>query len=37
MANPLGAISSAAILLEHSLQLRSEAVGIERAILAHAT
>lgn len=33
VANPLGAISSAAMLLEHSLKLRREAVKIERAIL----
>jgi len=33
IANPLGAISSAAMLLEHSLHLRREAVKVERAIV----
>jgi len=33
IANPLGAISSAAMLLEHSLELRREAVKLERAII----
>jgi 3-isopropylmalate dehydrogenase len=33
IANPLGAISSAAMLLEHSLELHHEATKIERAVL----
>ena len=33
IANPLGAISSAAMLLEHSLELTREATKLERAIL----
>jgi 3-isopropylmalate dehydrogenase len=33
IANPLGAISSAAMLLEHSLELPREAVKLERAII----
>ena len=33
LANPLGAISSAAMLLEHSLELSREAIKIERAII----
>jgi 3-isopropylmalate dehydrogenase len=33
IANPLGAISSAAMLLEHSLQLPREATKLERAIV----
>jgi len=33
IANPLGAISSAAMLLEHSLELPREATKLERAIL----
>lgn len=33
LANPLGAISSAAMLLEHSLELTREATKIERAIV----
>src|SRR5262249_60151596 len=33
IANPLGAISSAAMLLEHSLELHHEATKIERAVV----
>ena len=33
IANPLGAISSAAMLLEHSLELTREATKVERAII----
>jgi 3-isopropylmalate dehydrogenase len=33
VANPLGAISSAAMLLEHSLELPREATKVERAII----
>jgi 3-isopropylmalate dehydrogenase len=33
IANPLGAISSAAMLLEHSLELHREATKIERAVV----
>ena len=33
LANPLGAISSAAMLLEHSLELPREAIKLERAIV----
>ena len=33
IANPLGAISSAAMLLEHSLKLHHEATKIERAVV----
>jgi 3-isopropylmalate dehydrogenase len=33
IANPLGAISSAAMLLEHSLELPREATKLERAII----
>ena len=33
IANPLGAISSAAMLLEHSLELTREATKLERAII----
>ncbi len=33
IANPLGAISSAAMLLEHSLELHHEATKVERAVL----
>jgi 3-isopropylmalate dehydrogenase len=33
IANPLGAISSAAMLLEHSLELPREAIKLERAII----
>ena len=33
IANPLGAISSAAMLLEHSLKLTREATKVERAII----
>ena len=33
IANPLGAISSAAMLLEHSLELSREATKIERAVV----
>jgi len=33
IANPLGAISSAAMLLEHSLELPREAIKLERAIV----
>jgi 3-isopropylmalate dehydrogenase len=33
IANPVGAISSAAMLLDHSLELRQEATKIERAIM----
>src|SRR5216117_723534 len=33
IANPLGAISSAAMLLEHTLELPREAVKLERAII----
>lgn len=33
IANPLGAISSAAMLLEHSLELSREATKIERAVI----
>jgi 3-isopropylmalate dehydrogenase len=32
VANPLGAILSAAMLLRHSLQLEAEAVAIEAAV-----
>jgi 3-isopropylmalate dehydrogenase len=33
IANPLGAISSAALLLEHSLEATREATKIERAVV----
>ena len=33
IANPLGAISSAAMLLEHSFELTREATKIERAVI----
>jgi 3-isopropylmalate dehydrogenase len=33
VANPLGAISSAAMLLEHSLELHTEATKIDRAVV----